>query len=103
VGKARDSHVLARKNTGNYVVDLVDEDDSYALRVRYTGSYGSDVEAHVDLEGEGVDQARPAEMKEWLRSEVRGDLDVAEILGQAGYDQYTNPVGRRQRPARIRL
>ncbi len=96
MAKARDSHVLARKNTGNYVVELVDEDDYYALRVRYTGSYGSDVEAHLDLEGEGVDQARPAEMKDWLRSQLRGDLDVAELLARAGYDQYTNPIGRQR-------
>lgn len=102
MGKARDPQVIAKKNTGNYVVELVDEDDYYAMRVRYIGTYGSDVAAHVDLEGEGVDEARPAEMKDWLRAQVRGDLDVAEMLAQAGYDQYTNPIGR-HRAVRIML
>jgi len=94
--------VLATKDTGNYVAKLLVADGVYFLRARYTGPSGSDNDAVVDLEGEGLDEAKPREIKKWFLDRTRGDFDVADMIARAGYDEYGNPIGR-GRPVSVLL
>jgi hypothetical protein len=103
--KSRPGRVLARRDTGNYRVALVDHGttgEEYVLRIEYTGPWsgGDPVDVEVkDLDeylidyhddGASIEQLDTA-AKKWFGQYVVGDHDVADWLTRRGrYDQYTN-------------
>ena len=83
---------LAQKNTGNYLVKLKKDEEGYYLDVTYLGEWSSGEEVSIGLASRGTSSA----VKRNFRSRIRGDLDVADLLVIAGFDQYLN----QQRPPR---
>lgn len=99
--------VTEKKNTGDYVIELVDHGstgEEYVLRVNYVGpwSSGEPVElVSLDLTDEldrelGDDWGYPETCEEadsiarkWFES-IRGDHDVVGYLANHGFDRYTN-------------
>ena len=85
--------VLAKKNTGNYVVTLEEEGEGYQLRVLYTGDWASGEAVEIYLEPD-ADDADEHVVLSWFQHRIRGDRDVAIVLSAAGYDETTNDRGR---------
>ncbi|MFI5296885.1 MAG: hypothetical protein ACHREM_02210 [Polyangiales bacterium] len=86
--------ILAQKNTGNYEVALLEEDETYGLSVRYTGDWTGGEVVILWLDVNDPEDATKAAMRAWFRAHVRGDMNVDGLLARAGYDQYTNLTGK---------
>lgn len=91
---------LLSRTTPNYRLDLYapPDEDSFTLLIYYVGKWGSDVAAEVEVEPSSdwyPEGATEADAIAWTKA-IRGDMEVQEILGGAGYDQYGN--GRPRSP-----
>jgi hypothetical protein len=97
--------VIDKKNTGNYVVELVfDPRDAYALKVQFTGAWAGGDKVEISLESNEweLDEEAEDDMKKWFHSTVRGDHDVSGLLAHAGFDEAGNPRGR-SKPVEVDL
>jgi hypothetical protein len=91
---------VATKSTGNYRTALIrDSDGYYFISVVWTGrDFPSGELVLVPLEVRPTSTIIPEkdptrkEWKAWFARFVRGDQDVEELLGGAGYDRYTNLI-----------
>jgi len=92
--------LLAKKDTGNYRVRLLDDGETPSLKVMYTGRWAGGYEVDVDLEPDSDYEIE--DITKWFTSTIRGDHDVEELLLEAGYDADTNPVGR-SKPVVVRI
>jgi hypothetical protein len=86
---------LDTKKTGQYWVSLLfkTQDEGYALKVIYLGDWsgGQAVEMWIDSSRDDEDD----DLVGWFRRSVRNDQDVAHLLGEAGFDEYTNQVSHK--------
>ena len=79
--------VLGKKQTGDYSVTFRDEGGELSLDVLYTGPYSSDWHTRTTLHLVDDEGRSRRELQRWF-SGVSGDNAVAELLAEAGYNEY---------------
>jgi hypothetical protein len=79
--------VLGTKQTGDYRVTLRDDGGELSLDVLYTGPYGGGWHTRTTLHLVDDERRSRRELQRWF-SGVTGDNSVAELLAEAGYNEY---------------
>jgi hypothetical protein len=92
---------IAKRDTGNFAVELFDDGEEFVFHIVFHGAWGSDAVAvvHDEVFNTRVSEAATANTdkayrdaaKKLLKLYTVGDLDVQELLLRNHFDEFGNP------------